>query len=371
MLTDLRARLEKRSLSNLLRHRIVERKVRSDFSSNDYLGISKSLKLKHSLIKQVRKNPLGNRSSNMISGYHFLTKQVEDKFAEMLKRKRAILFNNGYMANLGLFQVIAQRKDQILSDKSIHRSLLDGIALSQARHKRFLHMNLKHLEQLLSAETYSKQFVVTESVFSMEGRITPFFELLQLVKSYRALLVIDDAHGFGILGHQGLGVCEEFQLSQRDLFALITPLGKALGVMGAFISGDSELIESLIQFSSTYIYTTSLPLVVIAAIDVALDILVQESWRKEKLQENIDYFHQTAMEKGVDFLSKSKTPIKCISIPKNKNLAELKNTLNSQDIFIPIIRPPTVTHPILRMSLTALHQFEEIKRAVEILAKCL
>jgi 8-amino-7-oxononanoate synthase len=226
-----------------------------------------------------------------------------------------------------------------------------------------LHNDINHLATLLQQES-KQNLLITESVFSMEGKITPLAEIAQVAQAHPLTLMVDDAHGAGVLGKNGRGICEHFQLTQQAVPCLVVPLGKAFGSMGAIVAGSKELIECLLQFSRTYRYTTALPPALAHATITALKIVEQENWRRAKLQELIQFFIKEAKE--------DLTPIKPVLIGDNNRAMQIKEILQQRGYFISCIRPPTVPTGTarIRISLNCLHEKHEIVELLDIMAAC-
>lgn len=261
-------------------------------------------------------------------------------------------FSNGYLANCGVIQAITHSSDIIYQDKSNHASLYDAANLSGAKLKRYRHNDLKHLKTLLeTAEPASQKFIVSESFFSTTGDAAPLSDLASLAQQHQAHLMIDHAHGLGIFEAP----------SHEEVPILVCPLGKAIGGFGAIVAGSKTLIESLIQFARTCMYTTALPPVLSYALLTSLGLTQQESWRKEKLFENILYFKQTAQELGLSFLV-SDHPIQALPIGDNFKALYLHQYLYQEGFWVSIMRPPSVAPglTLLRMSLNASHEKPQI-----------
>jgi 8-amino-7-oxononanoate synthase len=342
-----------------------------NFSSNDYLGIAEHPKVKNAFIQGVQQFGTGSSSSALVSGFYQPHRVLEEKFAEFLQRDSAILFNSGYLANIGVITALADRSGKILVDKLCHASILDGIQLSRAKTLRYLHNDLNHLASLLQHEP-NQNLLITESVFSMEGRISPLDEIVQVAQAHPLTLMVDDAHGAGVLGKNGRGICEHFQLTQQEVPCLVIPLGKAFGSMGAIVAGSKELTECLLQFSRTYRYTTALPPALAHATITALKIVEQENWRRSKLQDLIQFFIKEAKQRSLHLLSEDLTPIKPVLIGDNDRALRIKEILQQRGFFISCIRPPTVPAGTarLRISLNCLHEKKEIIDLLDILAAC-
>lgn len=336
-----------------------------NFSNNDYLNLSTNKLIKKAFQEGIERYGVGSGSSALLCGYFKPHHELEEKFANFLRRDKALLFNSGYVANLAVLTTFANRHKTIISDKYCHASLLDGIQLSKAKHKRYLHNDLQHLQEIAAQNL--RNIVVTESVFSMEGAITPLPEIAKLSKMYKQSLIVDDAHGLGVLGARGAGICEFFNLQQQDVQLVVSPLGKAFGGMGAIVSGDANFIEEILQTSKTYRYTTALPPAIPYAMLAALDIVENETWRRDKLRKNILFFLKNAAARNINLLSTDITPIKSILIGDNLRALQLKDQLIEKGILVSCIRPPTV--PVnsarLRISLSAAHTEDQIVRLLD------
>lgn len=327
-----------------------------NFTSNDYLGLSQHSILKNILKHSIDHYGIGSQSSALISGYYRSHQLCEEKMAVFLKRDRAILFNSGYLANIGAICSLAPLYKIILVDQYCHRSMYDGIHLSRARYIRFKHQNLEHLKYLL--QQYSDALIMTESIFSMIGDICLIKQIHLLAKQYHAGLYVDDAHGVGILGKEGRGVASY----NIKIDCLITPLGKAFGHMGAIISGSNETIEMILQCAATYRYTTAIPPAIATSLISSCDILLAESWRRKKLFSLISFFVRHCNIKKIPCLSCDLTPIKCILIKCNQKALDIQKKLLQDNIFVSCIRPPSVPNnrSILRISLNCFHTKKQI-----------
>lgn len=337
-----------------------------NFCSNDYLNIADHPKIKDAFIRGIHDYGSGSGASSLVSGYfkpHYL---LEEAFSEFLNREKSILFNSGYHANLGVLPVFAKRNSVVIADKLCHASLIDGIVLSRAKHARYHHNDMAHAEKLL--KQYSNNtLLVTESIFSMQGNIANIRKLADLATSFQSMLIVDDAHGIGVLGENGRGICEHFNLSQQDVPCLITPLGKSFASFGAIVSGSKAVIETLLQFARTYCYTTAMPPAISCATLETLNIINNETWRREKLKYLSDLFTKLAHERNLSLASFDQTPIKSILVGSNKIALEIQDALLKKGFFVSCIRPPTV--PIntarIRISLNCNHSEENIIRLLD------
>jgi 8-amino-7-oxononanoate synthase len=346
-------------------HIAIDGKFCFDFSSNDYLGLKKHPKITEDFIRCANKYGVGSGASALVSGYSSEHAETEEMFASWLGVDKAILFTSGYAANIGVIGALANRNDTIYSDKLCHASLLDGIALSRAKHHRYKHGDIKHLANL--AKNNKPDLIVSESMFSMEGDLAPIPGLVKAAKKHNAGLLIDDAHGIGILGKSGAGVADHCGLKQESFTCMTLPLGKAFNAMGAIVAGRSAVIDTVLQFANTYRYTTALPPSICRAIKSTLTIIHQENWRREQLKENIVFFISYAVEKGLDLISTDETPIKTILIKCHTKLLSIQNKLLEKGFFVSAIRPPTVPQnkARLRISLNSLHTQDQITQLID------
>jgi 8-amino-7-oxononanoate synthase len=359
------ARLQVWERQNLMRQRQIVKanvndKVHINFSSNDYLGLMQHPTIASAFSDAIKKYGFGSGASAMVSGYSDAHSELEQQFEKWLKVDRTILFNSGYLANIGVISSLVNRSSSVLSDRLCHASILEGIQLSRAKHYRYQHCNSEHLQKL--AETKNADLIVTESVFSMEGDIAPITDITEIAAQHQSKLIIDDAHGIGVLGRQGGGICEELGITQDQFTCLVLPLGKAFNGMGAIVAGKNEVIETILQFSNSYRYTTSLPPAVCIALQASLNVIMEEQWRREQLKENIKFFIHHAVEKKLTFTSTAQTPIKSLIIGDNDKALKLQSFLLAKGYYVAAIRPPTVPKNTarLRISLNCLHTEAQI-----------
>jgi 8-amino-7-oxononanoate synthase len=365
--------LRKFEAQHLLRKRdaIDKKKLVVSFSSNDYLNIAKHPDVIKAYQHGAEECGLGSGAAPLVSGYTKSHQQLEEAFAEFLNRDKALLLNSGYHANLGVITTFADRSTTVIADKLCHASLIDGIVLSRAKHKRYHHHDMSQAERLLREHQHQDTLLITESVFSMQGDIANVKKLSALAKNNQALLIVDDAHGIGVLGNRGGGICDYYQLSQQEVPCLITPFGKALGSFGAMVTGKADLIEALVQCARTYRYSTALPPAVCQATLAALKILTHESWRRSQLQHLITFFITEAKSRNLPLASFDATPIKSVVIGSNKATLDMQTKLMASGFFVSCIRPPTVpvNQACVRLSLNCTHTEEQIIRLLDLMAE--
>jgi 8-amino-7-oxononanoate synthase len=265
------------------------------------------------------------------------------------------------MANMGVVSALVGRGDTVYEDRLNHASLIDAGLLSRAKVKRYQHNNLEQLERMLAADNSRRKLVVVDGVFSMDGDLAPLDQLSALCHRYQAQLMVDDAHGFGVLGANGGGCAEHFQLSSAELPILMGTLGKSFGTFGAFVAGSEALIETLIQFTRTYIYTTALPPAIAAATQVSVSLLQHDVVRRERLHQRIAYFRECAAAVDIPLMP-SLTPIQPVVLGDDHNVMAVANILREQGVLVGAIRPPTVPEGTgrLRITINANHSEADI-----------
>ena len=379
----LQAQLDQRHKQFLYRHRThvasgcdsvlqVEGKSLVNFCSNDYLGLAGHPDIASALKAAVDQYGTGSGASHLISGHSTAHQQLEEQLAEFTGRPRALLFSTGYMANMGVINALVGRHDLVLEDQLNHASLLDGGHLCRADYKRYKHNNMQQLDYLLEQSTASRKLIVTDGVFSMDGDLAPLPEMSALAAQHSGWLMVDDAHGMGVLGATGGGIVEQQGLTVEQVPVLMGTLGKSFGTFGAFIAGSEALIETLIQFARTYIYTTALPPAIACASSASLQIVRREHWRREHLQSLIQRFRDGAEQLGLQLMD-SQTPIQPVLINNDQRVMEINQQLRSKGFMVGAIRPPTVPAGSgrLRITLSASHSRQQIDQLLDALEACL
>jgi 8-amino-7-oxononanoate synthase len=356
------------------RQRSVVDYALQDFCSNDYLGLAHHPRLMEAATRAISRYGAGGRASHLINGHTEEHEQLEYALARLTGRERALVFSTGYMANLGVIQALSGHHAVVIQDRLNHASLIDAGRLAAPRGlSRYAHADVANakarLEKAITQQPQASRLLVTDGVFSMDGDLAPLPELAQLAKEYEAWLVVDDAHGIGTLGQHGGGCCELFNLDSDQVPVLVGTFGKALGSFGAFVAGDSALIEWLLQTSRTYIYTTALPPHVAAATRAALELLADEPWHKEKLQTNIQYFRSRAQQLGIELLD-SQSAIQPILLGSEQRTLYLSARLREHRFSVAAIRPPTVPKGTsrLRITLSSRHNPADIDALLRVLA---
>ena len=332
------------------------------FCSNDYLGLAAHAELTAAACEGAQRFGVGAGASHLILGHTRPHHELEHALARFVGLPAALLFSSGYMANLGLIGALAARGDVIFADRLNHASLVDAALLSRAELKRYRHADLRHLEHLLETTRAAGKVIVSDAVFSMDGDIAPVRELLDLAQRFDAWLVLDDAHGFGVLGANGRGTLEYADIAAPRI-AYMATLGKAAGVYGAFVAGHVELIETLVQKARTYIYTTATPPLLAHTLAKSLQLMEREAWRRAHLDKLILEF-KAGVSRTSWRLLPSITAIQPLLIGGSAEAVALADRLAARGLLVPAIRPPTVPRGTarLRISLSADHTFEHVER---------
>jgi len=337
------------------------------FCSNDYLGLAANAELVRAAQEGAGRYGVGAAASHLILGHGVAHHALEEALAGFVGLPRALLFSTGYMANLGVVTALAGRDDAVFADRLNHASLNDAVLLSRAAFRRYPHLDLSALERLLAASRARHRLVVTDAVFSMDGDIAPVPELLALCERHDAWLLLDDAHGFGVLGRAGRGVLSHFGVDSPRVIYMAT-LGKAAGVFGAFVAGAAEMIETLVQRARSYIYTTATPPLLSHALLKSLDLIEREQWRRDHLARLIDQL-KAGLAANRWKLLPSATAIQPLVIGANIDAVTLSEQLAQRGLLVPAIRPPTVPRGSarLRISLSAGHAAEDVARLIDAL----
>ena len=342
------------------------------FCSNDYLGLAHHPDIIRAFKKAADHYGVSSGAAHLINGHSREHYQLEETLAEFTGRDRALLFSNGYMANMGVVSALLDRGDHLFQDRLNHASLIDAGLLSQARMKRYAHNDINALEKLYSkndqAEQPKNSMILSDGVFSMDGDEAPVKELAKVAKEKQAWLMVDDAHGIGTLGKTGAGLLEQENVNQDEVPILMATLGKACGTSGAFIAGSNDLIEYLIQTARTFIYTTAMPPSIAAATIESIRILRDESWRREKLATLTQRFKAGAGQLGIELMP-SNTAIQPIMVGSTEDAVTFSEKLQERNILVTSIRPPTVPEGTarLRVTFSASHSEEQVDTLLQTL----
>lgn len=334
------------------------------FCSNDYLGLASDPRLVRAAQEGCAHYGVGAGASHLILGHGTAHQALEEALARFVGLPRGLLFSTGYMANMGVVTALVGREDAVFADRLNHASLNDACLLSRAAFKRYPHHDLGALEKLLSAARARRKLVATDAVFSMDGDIAPAPELVALAERYDAWLLLDDAHGFGVLGNRGRGVLSHHAIASPCVIYMAT-LGKAAGVFGAFVAAQTEVVAMLVQRARSYIYTTAAPPLLAHALLESLKLIETEQWRRDRLSQLIGM-----LKEGLAAcrwrLALSDTAIQPLIIGGNAEAVAVSERLARRGILVPAIRPPTVPQGTarLRISLSAAHTVDDVAQLV-------
>ena len=338
------------------------------FCSNDYLGLANDARVIAALCEGAQRNGAESGASHLVTGHSTVHHALEEELAAFVGAERALLFSTGYMANLGVVSALLGRHATVFEDKLNHASLIDAARLSGASVQRYPHADLTRLEKLL-VETDGEKIILTDGVFSMDGDIADVAHLSALARQHDAWLLVDDAHGMGVLGANGGGTLELQACRAQAPLILLGTLGKAFGTFGAFVAGDADLIEYLIQQARTYIYTTALPSAIAEATRASLRIVQTENWRREVLAQRVAQFRSGAAQLGLRLLE-STTPIQALILGDAEAAMTASEVLRAQGLLVAAIRPPTVPAggARLRITFSSAHTQEHVERLLAALA---
>ncbi len=351
---------------------LVDGKKVISFCSNDYLGLANHPDVVAAFKKAADEFGVGSGASQLITGHTRIHHELETQLAEFLGRERVLLFSTGYMANLGVVSAITDRHDEIFEDKINHASLIDAAMLSRADLTRYQHCDYPQLDSLLKKSRAQHKLVISDAVFSMDGDIAELTQMAEVCNKNNSTLMIDDAHGIGVLGEQGRGTLDVQGMNQTDVPVLVGTLGKAFGTFGAFVAGSEDLIETLIQTARSYIYTTAMPAAIAAATLASLQLIKTESWRRENLFARINQFKNACNQLGID-VAESTTPIQPLIIGNDAQALAVSNALLDEGILVQAIRPPTVAENTARLRITfsASHSDQQVEQLVATLQQVL
>ncbi|MCY4403702.1 MAG: 8-amino-7-oxononanoate synthase [Candidatus Poribacteria bacterium] len=333
--------------------------------SNNYLGLSTHPKVMSAAANAAMVYGTGASGSRLISGNNTIYETLESNLAKTKGTEAALVFSSGYAANISIIPVLAGENDLILSDALNHASIIDGCRLSRATKKVYRHCDVEHLMTLLSEATgFRRRLIVTDGVFSMDGDIAPLRDIYEVATTYDAMMLVDDAHGFGVLGKSGSGTVSHCGLDGQDIIQMGT-LSKAVGGMGGYVAGSQVLIELLINRGRGFIFTTGLPPATLAAANTALNVMRSSSKLRKRLLEHADTVKTTLTKIGYTLLP-SQTQIIPVVLGEPQLATDITQALLAEDVFAPAIRPPAVPTGTsrLRVTVMATHTDRDIEHAL-------
>ena len=350
-------------------HVVVDGREYVAFASNDYLGLAAHPELIAAAREGIERYGLGGGASHLILGHSEAHEGLERALAQFVGMPAAVLFSAGYMANIGIVTALASRTATVFADRLNHASLNDAVLLSRAQFKRYAHADMQALERLLAESTAPVKLIASDAVFSMDGDVAPVREMNRLAERHDAWLVLDDAHGFGLLGARGRGVLDHFGVRSPRIVYMAT-LGKSAGAYGAFVAGSRALVDTLVQRARTYIYTTATPPLIAHALRTSLRLIESDEWRRSRV-----FGHVARLKAGLRScrwkLLASDTPIQPLVVGTSIDALTLSRDLEARGILVPAIRPPTVPQGTarLRISLSADHTPEDVDKLVDALSE--
>ncbi len=344
---------------------VIDGKTFLSFCSNDYLGLANDSRVCQAAKEAITNYGVGSGASQLISGYSSLHASLEEQLSEFLGYQRCVLFSSGYLANLGVISAFSSRHGLILEDRLNHASLIDAAKYAGGDLKRYRHRDINHAKDIIYSSQAESRLIVSDGIFSMEGSIAPIEQLYQLKSRKTDKLIIDDAHGIGVLGKHGRGSLEHKNIATSKVDILIGTFGKSFGSSGAFVLGGNDTIDYLIQKARTLIYTTAPPAALAAAAKQSLNIVINEPERRQRLHTNIQYFRKALSETKLELLD-SITAIQTIIIGENKQTLQLSKQLEKRGLLVLAIRPPTVPKNTarLRITLSSEHSQQQIDQLV-------
>lgn len=343
-----------------------------NFASNDYLGLREDAQLRAAFAESAARYGLGAGASHLLGGHSYEHAALEAELADWLGRERVLLFSSGYQAALGALSAVLRPGDLCVADKLSHASLIDGVRVSGASLRRFAHQQLAHADELLGAPCAGLKMLVSEAIFSMDGDQAPVCELAVLANQHGAALMLDEAHSLGVLGSDGCGLARGNGLTDLEIAVTLVTFGKALGGFGAAIAGSAQLVDTLINFSRPYVYTTALPPALAAGLRVSVQMARTQNWRRAHLLGLIARFRERAAQLGLA-LGQSASAIQPIFIGGPARALQVSAQLAAAGFYVPAIRPPTVPpgSARLRVSLSAVHSEQHVDALLEALPRAL
>lgn len=346
------------------------------FGSNNYLGFANHPYIKKRVNEAVEKYGTGIGGPPLLNGTTSLHTELQEKLARLKRKEECLIYSSGYSTNIGWVSVLMERKDLIFFDQYSHASFIDGLRMNKIRAKSFKHNDIQNLREKLEKSVKNKDpkadiYVITEGVFSMDGDVAKLNEILKLKEEFGFYLIVDDAHGLGVVGENGHGIHEYFNLGKDDIDIIMGTFSKALAVTGGFVAGNRDIIHYLRWLSRPYMFSASLPPTVIMSVLAGLELLEKEKWRNKRLKENTQYLVDKLHQNGIDVNTDS--AMVCVIVPEDVNIRKAGKKLHDLGIFVNSIEFPAVPRELQRFRINMMtnHTKEDIKYLVECLVKVL
>jgi len=337
--------------------------------SNNYLGLTNHPKVKEAATKAIAKYGTGTAGSRFLNGTLDIHIELEEKLASLVGKEKALVFSTGFMVNQGVLSSLVSRKEAIIVDRTDHASIIDGARLSFGDVRKYKHNDMENLELVLNSEKDTNKLVIVDGVFSMEGDIANLPEIVALCKKYNAFLMVDDAHGVGVLGDHGRGTCNHFGLTEGAGLIMGT-FSKSLASVGGFVAGDEDVMHFIQHHSRALMFSASMPPGSVASVSAAIDVMLEESWRHEALWRNNDIMRERLTDAGFD-TGPSETPIIPAVVGEDMAAFQMCSRLAEEGVFVnPVVSPAVEKgNALIRLSLMATHTEDEINKAMDIMAR--
>ncbi len=337
--------------------------------SNNYLGLTNHPKVKEAATKAIAKYGTGTAGSRFLNGTLDIHIELEEKLAALVGKEKALVFSTGFMVNQGVLSSLVTRKEAIIVDRTDHASIIDGARLSFGDVRKFKHNDMENLELVLKSEKDTNKLVIVDGVFSMEGDIANLPEIVALCKKYDAFLMVDDAHGVGVLGDHGRGTCNHFGLTD-DAGLIMGTFSKSLASVGGFVAGDEDVMHFIQHHSRALMFSASMPPASVASVSAALDVMVEETWRHDALWRNNDIMRERLKDAGFD-TGPSETPIIPAVVGEDMAAFQMCSRMAEEGVFVnPVVSPAVEKgNALIRLSLMATHTEDEINKAMDIMAR--
>ena len=337
--------------------------------SNNYLGLTNHPKVKEAATAAIAKYGTGTAGSRFLNGTLDIHIELEEKLAALVGKEKALVFSTGFMVNQGVLSSLVTRKEAIIVDRTDHASIIDGARLSFGDVRKYRHNDMENLELVLKNEKETNKLVIVDGVFSMEGDIAKLPEIIALCKKYDAFLMVDDAHGVGVLGDHGRGTCNHFGVTE-DAGLIMGTFSKSLASVGGFVAGDEDVMHFIQHHSRALMFSASMPPASVASVSAALDVMLEESWRHEALWRNNDIMRERLKDAGFD-TGPSETPIIPAVVGEDMAAFQMCSRMAEEGVFVnPVVSPAVEKgNALIRLSLMATHTEDEINKAMDIMAR--